>query len=302
MLVAVASWAASFIWLKMALETVPPAGLAAIRFALASLVLIVIILPFPNIRRQVFIRGPWRKFLIIGLLGTFLPNILQNYGMLRLSAGVSGVVQGAGPIYTAVLAAVILREHFGSRKILGAATAFSGTLLLSLGLGEVGKASALGVGLVALSALSYSFYTIALKKVLLERMHPMALLTGTTICGTIPLLLFTLVMEPFEHLLTLDQSEIVLILILVFFPTVLAYACYVGALGRMEVSRVAAFIFLVPVGALLLGVIYLGESLSAAQVISSGLIIGGVIVAESKPKGGKVAKPRMNGSETLDKI
>lgn len=282
MLIAVSSWASSFIWIKIALRSVPPIGLAAIRFSLASVVLTIIILPFSRIRRESFSRKLLGRFLIIGLLGTFLPSILQNYGMQYLDAGISGVLQGMGPIYTCILAALALHERLGSRRILGALLALGGTFLLSIGLAEMGGASILGVALITLSALCYSMFTIVVRKSLLDRIHPLALLTGSTFLGALLLIPAALIVEPTYSLLHLDPPVIGIVLALVFVPTVLGYACYYGALKLIEASKAAAFIFLVPVGALILGRLFLGETLSGPQIVFSALIIAGVAIAETE--------------------
>ena len=287
MLVAVLSWGASFVWLKMALATLPPGGLAALRFSIASLVLLVLAVAVPGSRRQLRQRSLWPTLVSIGLLGTFLPNLLQNYGMLFLGAGISGVVQGLGPIYTSILAVTFLGEGFGLRKRTGSAMAFCGTILLSLGLYGVGRSSLLGVILVTLSAVAYSAYTVAVRRSLLEAIHPLALLAGTTACGALGLLLYAVIVEPIDPILSMGISEIKIVLALVIFPTLLAYGCYVMALSRLEASRAAAFIFLVPVSALLLGGIYLGERLSLDQVLCSVLIVVGVAVAESEKQRGR---------------
>lgn len=282
MLMAVVCWGASFTWIKMALETLPPGGLAAVRFGIAALVLLCIVLPIRRLRHQILRRALWGRFILIGFVGTFLPNIFQNYGMLHLSASLSGVVQGAGPIYTAILASLFLHESFGQRRIIGSIAAFSGTILLSLGSDGSRNTSALGLALIVGSSIAYAFYTVALRRSILDKVHPMALLTGTAVAGTIPLLGFAGATEPLRWVAGLSGSEAGLLLILALVPTVLAYSCYVGALSRMEASRAAAFIFLVPVVALILGGIYLGDSLSSIQLACCAAIIGGVIVAESE--------------------
>jgi drug/metabolite transporter (DMT)-like permease len=302
MIIAVSSWAASFVWLKMALRTLPPGGIAAARFLLASAILVVISLPFGRVRSQLFSRRLWPTFLLVGFLGTFLPNILQNYGLTLIGAGISGVIQGTGPVYTALLATITLGESFGRRKAVGAIAAFGGTLLLSLGMGGGGRVSVAGIVLVALSALAYSLYTIALRKSLLEKVHPMVMLTGSMVTGTVPLLVFSFLVEPMDALLSPSVSEIKLIVALAIIPTLLAFACYVLALSRIEASKAAAFIFLVPVGTLFLGPLFLGESISPIQFGYCGLIIAGVALAESERKQGLETKPRINGVETLDKI
>lgn len=282
MLIAVVCWGASFTWIKMALETLPPAGLGAARFGIAALVLLCIVLPIPRLRHQVLRRALWGRFFVIGLVGTFLPTIFQNYGMLHLSASLSGVIQGAGPIYTAMIAALVLGERFGTRRIIGSIAAFSGTLLLSLGSDGSHNTSTLGLALIVGSSIAYAFYTVALRKSILDKVHPMALLTGTSLAGTLPLLAFAAATEPVGWVTDLSGSEAGLLLILALVPTVLAYSCYVGALSRMEASRAVAFIFLVPVVALILGRIYLGDSLSSIQLACCLAIIGGVVVAESE--------------------
>jgi len=282
MLIAVGCWASSFIWIKIALRSIPPIGLAAVRFSLASIVLSIVIIPFARIRGESFSRKLLGRFLIIGLLGTFLPSVLQNYGMQYLSAGISGVLQGMGPIYTSILAALALNEHLGSKRILGALIAFGGTFLLSMGLADMGGASILGVALITLSALCYSAYTVVVRKSLLDRIHPLALLTGSTLLGALLLIPTALVVEPTHSLLHLDPSEMGVVLSLVFISTVLGYACYYGALKLIEASRAAGFIFLVPVGALILGRVFLGETLSGPQILFSAIIIAGVAIAETE--------------------
>jgi drug/metabolite transporter (DMT)-like permease len=286
MLVAVISWGASFVWLKMALVTLPPAGLAALRFSIASVVLLLLAVLVPGSRRQLQERSLWPTLLVIGFLGTFLPNLLQNYGMLFLDAGISGVVQGLGPIYTSILAVAFLGEGFGLRKKVGAGIALCGTILLSLGLYGIGRSSLMGVVLVTFSAVAYSAYTVAMRRSLLEAVHPLALLAGTTASGTIGLSMYAVLVEPLGPILSMGIAEIKVVMTLVIFPTLLAYGCYVLALSRLEASRAAAFIFLVPVSALLLGAIYLGETLSLGQILYSGLIVGGVALAESERQKG----------------
>ncbi len=282
MLVSVVCWGASFTWIKMALGTLPPAGLAAARFGIAALVLLCVTLAIPRLRDQLLSRALWGRFFAIGFVGTFLPNILQNYGMLHLSASLSGVVQGAGPIYTAIIAAVLLDERFGARRLVGSIAAFSGTMVLSFGSKGSGNASAYGLALIVGSSVAYAFYTVALRASILDRVHPMSLLAGTSIGGTIPLLAFAAATEPLGWVAKLSGSEVGLLLILALVPTVLAYSCYVGALSRMEASRAAGFIFLVPVVALILGRAFLGDSLSAVQLACSAAIIAGLVVAESE--------------------
>lgn len=265
----------------MGLRSISPPVLASVRFTLASVLLLGIVLPFKRIRGQILTLGPWRIFILIGFLGTTLPSLFQNYGMVHLTAGISGVIQGAGPIYTALFAAYLLGEALGVRKIVGAAMAFSGTVLLSIVFKGGGTGSVLGITLLTLSAVTYSLYTVFVRKALLDRMNPMALLTGATLCGSLPLLFFTAIVEPVEQMISFNPSEMALISVLAVFSTVIAYACYVGALQRLEASKAAAFLFLIPVCALFFGFVFLGESISQLESIFSALIIIGVVVAES---------------------
>ncbi len=158
----------------------------------------------------------------------------------------------------------------------------------------------LGVALITLSSISYAFYTVSLRQLMLRGIHPMAVFSGVTLAGTVPILIFAVLLEDVTPLSALTAPEIGIVLALSLVPTLLAYGCYVVALGRMEASRAGAFIFLVPVFSLLLGVLCLGDELAWAQLASSGLIVVGVAVAESDRSRKSIC--RMKGFETLGKI
>ena len=132
------------------------------------------------------------------------------------------------------------------------------------------------------SALAYSLYTVALRRSLLGSTSPVVILTGSMVAGTVPLLLFSYTVESFEAFLSPSGSEIGLIVLLAIVPTLIAFACYTLALARIEASKAGAFIFLVPVGTLLLGPLVLGESISGGQIGACALIITGVLLAESE--------------------
>ena len=284
MTVAAACWGASFVWIKTGLRTISPVTLAALRYSLATAVLLAVVLPKRRTREQAFSPVLWKTFLLIGFVGTFLPNLLQNYGMVYLNAGISSVIQGAGPVYTSLLAAAALSERFGLRKAVGAVLAISGTGLLSLGSGANGAhvGSVIGVVLVTLSALSYSVYTVMMRRSLLNLVNPVSLLAGTFSAGTIQLLAVALILDHSLGLPNMGVPEAKLVLALSLISTLVAYLCYVAALGRMEASKVSYFIFLVPVFGLVFSWLFLNEALNLFQGIVSILILGGVLLAQTE--------------------
>ncbi len=284
MTLAAACWGASFVWIKTGVRTISPVTLAALRYSLASAVLLAVVLPNRKIRRQAFSLALWKTFLLIGFVGTFLPNLLQNYGMVYLNAGISSVIQGAGPVYTSLLAAAVLSERFGLRKAVGAVLAISGTGLLSLGSGSNGAhvGSVIGVVLVTLSALSYSVYTVMMRRSLLNLVNPVSLLAGTFSAGTIQLLAAALILDRSLGLPNMGVPEAKLVMALSLISTLVAYLCYVAALGRMEASKVSYFIFLVPVFGLVFSWLFLNEALNLFQGTVSILILGGVLLAQTE--------------------
>src|SRR3954463_12697281 len=110
--IAVVFWGISFVATKAALREVSPTTLIFTRFAIGSLILLALVRTLPP-------RSSWPALALMGFIGVFVHQMLQAYALTLTSAVHTGWLIGITPIWSAILAAIFVRERFGPWKILG---------------------------------------------------------------------------------------------------------------------------------------------------------------------------------------
>ncbi len=292
MLFAVFCWGLSFPLLKIALDEVEPVTLAVLRYTIAIIPLLLFLL-IKEGTDGIFkpLKDDFFFFLCLGIVGITLPNLFQNYGMTMTSAHLSSIIQASGPIFTIIMAVLILKEPLGANKVLGSAIALSGTLLLvtSGGLSLTGS-MVLGNFLVLMSAISYAVSSIMSKKIL-EKYDPMTTATLSIFLGTVILAVFSIFESPFEKVPAISLYSWNLIVILALFPGSFALLAWYWILRTSEVSRIILFIYLIPVFATTIAYFWPGEVITLSTIFFAALIICGVAIAQyerrNKDKGEK---------------
>src|SRR5437868_9387701 len=153
-------WGASFMLIKIADRQLSPATLIFARIGSAAVVLAVVAVWRLGVRETLDqLRASWRWLVVVGLVNTALPFWLLSWGEKRLDSGLASILQGAVPIFNALLAFAFFREHrVGGRKLVGLAIGFVGVALL-VGAQPHGKLLA-AIAVVGM-ALCYAFGTLA---------------------------------------------------------------------------------------------------------------------------------------------
>jgi drug/metabolite transporter (DMT)-like permease len=281
MFFAVFCWGLSFPLLKIALDEVEPITLAVLRYTVALIPLIIFLIikeGYNRISRS--LKEDFFFFLSLGLVGITLPNLLQNYGMTMTSAHLSSIIQASGPIFTIIMAVLILKEPLGINKVVGTAIALSGALLLVTGGGlSFGDSMFLGNFLVLLSAISYAFSSIMSKKIL-DKYDPLTVATTSTFLGTIILAVFSIFESPFEKVPEISLYSWNIIIILALFPGSFALLVWYWILRTSEISRIILFIYLIPVFATAIAYFWPGEVITLSTIVFAALIICGVAIAQ----------------------
>jgi len=270
-------WGASFPVLKIGLEDVPPILFGVLRYMLATPLFVLFSLAFH--KKGIFsVKKDIHLFIALGLMGVTMPTILQNVGMMHTTAYMSSILQSTGPLFTVILAAYFLRERLTKYKVAGIILAFIGTYLaLDIHLSSLG--SSLGNILVLLSAISYSAGGIIAKTCLNRGYKPLQTLTLSSIFGTI----FLVAVMPFSGRATLSFSVETweIIVFLAVFSTFLPYALWYVAMGKMEISRLSFFVYLIPVFATLFSYLILGEKLTWLAAVAAFIIMAGIAIAQT---------------------
>jgi len=178
-----AIWGLNFVVIEVGLEDFPPLLLSALRYALASLPLLVLG-GLPSVR--------WRWVLAVGVAIGVVKFSLLFIGMdVGMPAGLASLVLQAQALFTVVLAALLLHERIAGSQMLGLAVAFGGLALVAGGLD--GVATAEGFALVIAAALAWGFGNLALKRA--APADPLRFMTTVCVVPPLPLLALSLAFE-----------------------------------------------------------------------------------------------------------
>ncbi|KVC21447.1 permease [Burkholderia diffusa] len=267
----IVSWASAFPFIRIGLHGLAPLQLAAARFATAA-VLVIAWLAWrrPNIPAK----GDALRFLVCGLLGIALYNALLNTGEQTVSAGAASFIVNTLPIFTALLAAIFLRERFNRWGWLGSLVSLAGIAVIAHGQPGglvLGSGSTLILG-AALCSASYF--------VLQRRLIPVY---SALPCAAYTLLAGALLLTPWlpGALVSLgggaSRDTALAVLVLGVFPAALGYATWTFALGYFGAARAANFLYLTPAVATVLSMALTGERPGIETVCGGLLAIAGVI-------------------------
>jgi len=271
-----AIWGLNFVVIEVGLEDFPPLLLSALRYALASLPLLVLG-GLPSVR--------WRWVLAVGVAIGVVKFSLLFIGMdVGMPAGLASLVLQAQALFTVVLAALLLRERIAGSQVLGLAVAFGGLALVAGGL--EGAATAEGFALVIAAAVAWGFGNLALKRA--APADPLRFMTTVCIVPPLPLLALSLAFEgPTEigdAFAGADLRGVVAVLYLAFAATTVGWGLWGALMARYPASTVAPFSLLVPVFGLSFGALLLGEAVTGRDLVAAALILAGVLLTLRAPR------------------
>jgi len=273
-------FASAYALIRIALTELPPLTVAAIRFLLASSLMIPFVMIRYRERRPRVTRFDLAALFGLSIVQIFLPNVLQNIGLEYTTASVSSVLQSTAPVFTLILSFTMLGESIGAREVLGVILGMTGVVLLSTGgnvaslSGSVFLGNALQVGVAA----SYAISGIV-GKIILRKYAPMFVVTVTFVVGAV---LLSACATIFERNLWPQQlsEEVIIALLLLSLLYCLALVSWYDVLQRTGVFRLYVLLFTMPVLAVIISMIVLGESFTPTDVLFSAITLLGVAVAQ----------------------
>lgn len=286
---AVALWGLAFPLIQDGLVFFSPVMLGFLRFLSASLVMaIVLLVVYPVAKlREVLVRE-WRPLLVLGALYVTIPNIAQNMGLEHGTSSVASVIQASGPVMTLLFAVLLLKERLTLVKGVGSIVAMSGTVLLiangGISLQDEDFVSNL---LILVSATSYGLAWVSAKR-MLERSPPLIIIGMALMFGT-ALLAIAVPLEP-GSMATFDSESMTTLLLLGVVCGAGSSVLYLYSLEREEVSRMAFYIYLMPLFASVFAWLLRGETPAVWTAVCGMVIILGVALAERGDHGARTSE------------
>jgi drug/metabolite transporter (DMT)-like permease len=280
--VALVVFASAYALIRIALSELPPLTVAALRFALASSLMVPI--AFMHYRAQKpnsgFARSDYPILFVLAIAQIFVPNVLQNIGLEYTTASVSSVLQSTTPVFTLLLCFAFLKEKIGWREFVGVIVGMTGVVLLSTG-GELASLSGsvfLGNVLQIGVAASYAASGI-IGKVILRKYGPMFVVTFLFVIGGVMLSTFAVVFER-SAWPKFVSNEVIVALLLLSFLYCLALLSWYDVLQRTAVFQLYVLLFTMPVLAVVISVIVLRESFTLLDVVFSAMTLLGVAITQ----------------------
>ncbi|MCV0395763.1 MAG: EamA family transporter [Rhizobiaceae bacterium] len=266
-------WGASYSFIKIGVETIPPVSLIAARTFIAGLILVAVIrwrgLSVPKDATS------WRRFLFQACLNSVIPFTLIAWAQQTTDAALATILNSTSPIFAFLLTVLITRhEAVTSRKLFGVGAGIVGICLI------VGVQALSGLGRELWAQLAIVGATICYAGAAIfgknfKGLDPIMPAAGSMICGAAVLIPASLITER-PWTLAPSLESIMALLALSVFSTALAFVIYfrlVQTLG--SVGTTAQAYLRVPIG-VAIGIVFLGESLSSTGVIGLVCVIAGV--------------------------
>jgi len=273
-------WASNIVGGKEALTGFTPLALAQLRMAGASILYVVLYLAWRGLPNLRLAKRQWLILALMALTGITFNQICYIGGLARTSVTHTGLIQAIGPVMVLLLSAAMGMESLTHRKALGMAVSFAGVAVLLLEQPAQGSgANWLGDLIVIAAGGFFSLYTILMKGVA-NSYDSLTLNMLVFVLGTIFLVPFCAGPVYATHWNQVPLDAWLGLGYMVIFGSFVAYLIYGFALERLSASSVAAFAYLQPLMAALLGIWLLGEKLSAAAVIGGIVILLGVHLTE----------------------
>lgn len=269
-LVALAAiWGASFLFIRVAVESLGAIGTAASRLVLAGATL-ALVLAFTG--RRLHLARHWRHYAIVGVCNSAAPFVLVAWSAHHLPASYLVVLNATAPIFGAVVAATWLGERITPRAALGLATGLAGVATL-VGLGPIAATpSAVAAALAGLgAALCYAFASAYVKR----RSYAIdsAVLAGGSNVAAAAILLPLLAAAPPVSIPTAEALWAALALGVLC--TAVAYLLYFRLITDVGPARALSVTFLIPVFGMLWGAVFLGEAITAPMLAGAALVLVG---------------------------
>ena len=269
-------WGSSFLLIAIGLESLSPFTITWMRVSFGAMALAF----FPKARTRI---GADHRARVIMLSFTWVavPMTLFPIAQQYINSAVTGLLNGGTPIFTAIIATLMLRRRPRGAQMAGLVVGFFGVAIISFARGSTGSVETLGVLLVVAATMCYglSINLAAPAQQAYGSVPVMAQMLMYATLWTTPLGVFGLTRSAFAWRPVLAVS------FLGFIGTGIAFVFMATLVGRVGSTRGSTSTYVIPLVALVLGVVVLGDEVVPFEILGSVLVIGGAVLASRRETG-----------------
>jgi drug/metabolite transporter (DMT)-like permease len=281
LLLLAAIWGAAYLFIKVAVEDIPPASMTQMRLLVSGILLVGYLVLRVGFRRGLEqLRAAWRPCLVLGAINAAIPMSLVAWGETHIDSSIAAIAQASVPIFVVLLSLRFLpHEPLAPMRIAGLAVGIVGVALVTgVHPGGGGWWAVAGTLAVVLSSVSYASGSVFGQLQVHGTPGPV-LAAGSMLAGGILLAPFTLADPPTT---APGLAAVASLVALILLPTVLGQLILFRMLRLHGSRRVSLVTYLMPGFAILYGAAILDEPLTAAALGGLGLILGGVALASGE--------------------
>ncbi|MBV1705738.1 MAG: DMT family transporter [Hyphomicrobiales bacterium] len=273
-------WGGSFFFFKILVASLPPFTVVLGRVGFAAVALNLWLLA----RRDYMPRNSrlWAAFAVMGLLNNVIPFSLIVFGEMRISSGLASILNATTPIFGVLAAHVFTtNEKLTRARVAGVLFGFAGVIVLAGPGAGIARSDLLALAALLAASLTYALAGIYGRR--FKGIAPLKVATGQITASTIILAPLSLAIDHPWTLPVPGASVWLAFAGIAFISTALAYVLYFKILAVAGPTNLLLVTFLLPISAMTLGVLFLGESVSYRTMVGMVLIGAGLVAIDGRP-------------------
>ena len=276
-------WSLSFIFYRIGVPEFGSLAFASLRVVLAGLTMLVFVLISPKNRAG--IRDNWKVLTLVGLFSAAIPFILFAFSARSVNAGVLAVLNASVPMMSGFIASTFFKDSLSKKQILGLVIGVIGVIILMSenlfgGSGQGSESSSgsglLPMGYALLACVGYAVGANITKNYLYD-VSPVAITAGSLIIASI--IMLPIAVYEFPYGKTISLTAWVSVICIGVFSTAIALIFMNQLIKSIGPMRATSITLVIPIFAIILGYLLLGEALDTPAIIGSVVILFGTYLS-----------------------
>ncbi|MGP5058083.1 DMT family transporter [Psychrobacter celer] len=274
-------WSLSFVFYRIGVPEFGSLAFASLRVIFAGLVMLAFVMV--NKKNRDGLRDHWQLLALVGIFSAALPFVLFSFSAQSVNAGVLAVLNASVPMMSGFIASTFFKDRLSKRQVLGLVIGVIGVAilmsesLLAGGASEAGLANGLlPMGYALLACVGYAVGA-NITRHYLYNVSPVAITAGSLIIASILMLPVAFYAFPYDQ--SISAKAWVSVVCIGVFSTAIALIFMNQLIKNIGPTRATSITLVIPIFAIILGYVLLGEALDTRAIIGSVVILIGTYLS-----------------------